>query len=276
MHGWIGNLLRNSSISYWLAVLREAGWQALVLFDQNPKLLALGLLGAAVTAVLVLLFRGKEAFTEHLKANVVIVFGGAILTWALVVPYYLFVIPPSQLTQTQSQLSVSQERERAATIGRQGAEVQLQGLQGSESSQGKLIRECRQEIERLSKAPKVGTPSGTNPAGEAHQCWLDNHFEISNPHVKESHTATTAIIHCNYRIDAPWIVAVKFDKDFLYGNVGVPGSGVVMGGGSKQGGNIFAGEVSMPSVPANQLITVTIESASEQYPRALSGEVRSK
>jgi len=259
-----------------MGAIKKAFWDTAVLFYQKPYLLVIALLGVAVTALWVWILRPREVFMEHLRARVGIPLLVGLSMFILVFLFMVIRSPYAELDDVQAQLRVSQERERSAVTSRTGAERQLRDLQGSETGQSALVKQLREQVERLSKAPKVGTTAGVNAAGEAHQCWLDNHFESPNPHVKEARTATTAIIHCNYRVDAPWIVAVKFDREFLYGNVGVPGSGVVMGGGSKQEGNIFVGEVSMPSVPANQLITVTVEGPSEQFPRALSGNVRSK
>jgi hypothetical protein len=134
-----------------------------------------------------------------------------------------------------------------------------------------------QQVEMISKGRRVNTSAGANAAGETHQCWLESHFESPNPHQPSSKSATSAIMHCNYRIESPFYVAVKFDREFLYGNVVIPSAGVVMGGsGGKMPGNVFYSEITAPSIPANQLIIVIVEAPTETYPRALSGEVKSK
>lgn len=260
----------NGAGSYWWSVFREALWQAFVLLYKNPTLLLIGLLVAVVTAGLVRVIRGKEAVKEHLIAKVAIPFLAALITWALIVLYYIYAIPPTHLSQVQIELGRSRGRERAAVIGRQTAELQLQDERKSKSDESQQISQLRQQVENLSRARKVATAPGVNTTGEQHQCWLDNHFESPNPHVKESHSATTAIIHCNYKIDAPFRVTVKFDRDFLYGNTGIPSAGMLAGGSQKQAGNIFIGDVQMPSVPANQLITMTVEAPTDQFPRCCS------
>jgi hypothetical protein len=83
-------------------VLARAWADSLALFEQNPRLLLLGVLGAIVTALLVLLFRGREAFMEHLKANIAIVFGGALLTWMLVFVWILVSMPSTIRKQADS------------------------------------------------------------------------------------------------------------------------------------------------------------------------------
>jgi hypothetical protein len=80
-------------VRFWIELVFRAWTDSLALFEQNPRLLLLGLLGAAITALLVLVFRGREAFMEHLKANILIAFGGALITWALVFLWTLVWMP---------------------------------------------------------------------------------------------------------------------------------------------------------------------------------------
>ena len=83
-------------------VLLRACTSSLALFEQNPRLLLLGLLGAIITAGLVFVFRGREAFMEHLKANIAIAFGGAIVTWMLVVLWTLIWMPHTIRTESEA------------------------------------------------------------------------------------------------------------------------------------------------------------------------------
>jgi hypothetical protein len=135
------------------------------------------------------------------------------------------------------------------------------------------------KLDQASRQPRTEpiASAGGHSLAEPHQCWVENHFESPNPHQTESKSATTVMFHCNYKIDAPFSVAVKFDRDCLYGGVTIPGAGVVMGGGgSKMPGNIWYGVVDAPNVPANHLVLLTVQAPSDQFPRALSGEIKSK
>jgi hypothetical protein len=111
----------------------------------------------------------------------------------------------------------------------------------------------------------------------AKQCWLENLPQEPNPAIPQSHSATTALIHRNYKIDAPFYVAVKFDREFLYGNIFIVGAGVEMKGNPiKQPGNVIYGEISSPSVPANQIVAVTVEAPTKIFPNALDAKIQSK
>ena len=80
-------------VRFCVDVLLRAFTDSLARFEQNPRLLLLCVLGAIITAILALVFRGREAFVEHMKANVAIAFGGAILTWMLVFLWTLAWMP---------------------------------------------------------------------------------------------------------------------------------------------------------------------------------------
>jgi hypothetical protein len=124
-------------------------------------------------------------------------------------------------------------------------------------------------------APKVVEKVKTVP--KPHQCWMDSIWQDPSPYIQNARTATTAVVHCNYRIDAPFEVIVQFDQDFLSGNVGLPSAGAVeQSGAGKRPGNVFFAEVDSPSLPANQLVTVVIQSSSKQFPHAIAGSVKSK
>jgi hypothetical protein len=90
--------------SYWHSVVVRAFWDSLGAFETNPRLLLLGLLGAVVTAALVLVFRGCKAFKEQIIANVIIAFGGAILTWLLVFAVIFIRLPSKMLTESDANL----------------------------------------------------------------------------------------------------------------------------------------------------------------------------
>lgn len=106
------------------------------------------------------------------------------------------------------------------------------------------------------------------------QCWLDNHFGFPNSRVEGAVSATAAIIHCNYRIEAPYAVDVEFDRDILRGPMVVPGAGTVLGRGEVVRGRIQSSGVDSPSLPANQLIIMTVFGPTDVYPRALRASVK--
>ena len=110
-------------------------------------------------------------------------------------------------------------------------------------------------------------PSRTQPAQEAEQrCWLSNFFGMPTSTVKGAVTASAAVIHCNKKIDAPFEVAVEFDKDFLPGAMTLPDSGVVMGSGEDKQGKIYVGRINNPPLLSDQLIVVTVYGRSTSIP----------
>ena len=97
------------------------------------------------------------------------------------------------------------------------------------------------------------------------QCWAFNTFGPPSPAVKGSVSATEVILYCNYKIDAPYEVAVRFDRDFIPGNVtplGAP-DGVIGGMGQKRG-NVLSSVVEMPPLFAYTPLLVTVYSTAEQ------------
>ncbi len=126
---------------YWHSVFARAFWDSLRSFDTSPRLLLLGVAGAIVTAVLVLLIRGRKAFKEHLVTNIAIAFGGAILTWFCVFAYQ-FVRAPYLI-----QADAKQDAKRA-----QKAEDEAE-LQRQLSAKDSVIKAQEGEIQRLRNRP---------------------------------------------------------------------------------------------------------------------------
>jgi hypothetical protein len=91
--------------SYWHSVVVRAFWDSLQAFETNPRLLLLGLLGAAVTAFLVLSFRGWAAFVEHFIANIALAVGGAVITWLLVFVWIFAHLPAKMLSESNANLA---------------------------------------------------------------------------------------------------------------------------------------------------------------------------
>ncbi len=90
------------------------------------------------------------------------------------------------------------------------------------------------------------------------RCWVSDYAGFPNSTVPGAVTATAAIIHCNYKIEAPFRVAVEFDRDFLLGATVFPDSGIVMGRGSGKRGRVSITEINSPSLLTGQLAIVTV------------------
>jgi hypothetical protein len=128
--------------------------------------------------------------------------------------------------------------------------------------------------DRLAKKPSTVTKTVTAPpAPPDKQCWLADHFGMPNSTIKGAVTATAAILHCNYRVDSPLKVVVEFDRDFIPGALVMPGAGMVMGVGGGKNGRVYEWRVDGPALPSEHLVVVTVYGPTDQYPRALRGEI---
>jgi hypothetical protein len=132
--------------------------------------------------------------------------------------------------------------------------------------------QIKQLTQQLAAKPRTITVGGP-PVPQTRQCWLSNHFGMPNSTIKGAVTATAAILHCNTKTDAPFRVAVEFDKDFIPGAMTLPDVGIVMGIGQEKQGNVYVGQVGSPALLSEQLIVVTVYGTTDQYPRALRASV---
>jgi hypothetical protein len=107
---------------------------------------------------------------------------------------------------------------------------------------------------------------------------MTNHFESPGIRKEKAPTATTVILHCNYRIEAPFIVQLDFAEDnFMQGGIVLlPDVGTTnFGPGFKQG-KILVATVNAPSLPTQDLVTVFVLGTTDQPPRAIRYAIESK
>ena len=80
-----------------LPILTRAISESLAFSDEGPKVIGLAILGALVTALIVLAVRGRDGLKKHIIENVLIVFGGAVATWLLVFSWFLLYKVPQEI-----------------------------------------------------------------------------------------------------------------------------------------------------------------------------------
>jgi hypothetical protein len=85
-------LVVSNMLFLWELVSR-AFWESFTFVGGTPGTVLVWSIGAIITALLVLLFRGRDAFMEHLKANILIAIAGAVLTLLLVFGWKLAWLP---------------------------------------------------------------------------------------------------------------------------------------------------------------------------------------
>ena len=118
------------------------------------------------------------------------------------------------------------------------------------------------QIEKVKNKPK-----------QADRCWFVNYFGLANSTVKGAVTATTVIIHCNHKVEAPYEVRAGFDRPILPGNATVPDGGVQSGAMGVEG-LVFKATLN-PSLLTDQILTITVYGTTDQYPRAGGVTVKS-
>ena len=106
------------------------------------------------------------------------------------------------------------------------------------------------------------------------RCWFANHFGMPNSTIAGAVTATATMIHCNYKIDAPYLIEVEFDRDFIPGATVVLESGTMSDGEGKNG-FVRWNKVSAPALLSEQTVAVTVYGKTDQYPRAKAIKVES-
>ena len=129
------------------------------------------------------------------------------------------------------------------------------------------------KVARLKAAPTPTCPTCPPSVKEQPHCWLS---EIrGGPITDDSLSSDVAVMHCNFRIDAPWCASATFDKDTFSGGMAFTSNFVTPGRPEKQG-NTFKQCVSSPSIPAHDLVTVTVYGTEKDAPRLVSGWVKSQ
>ncbi|MGB8591118.1 MAG: hypothetical protein WCD40_07040, partial [Candidatus Acidiferrales bacterium] len=122
-------------------------------------------------------------------------------------------------------------------------------------------------------APVIENPPSPTPEPEK-RCWLSNHFGFPNSTVQGAVTATAVILHCNHKIEAPFVVEVEFDRDFILGTTTLLDSGVVSGAGEAKRGRVYSSQINSPALLSDQIVVVTVYGRTDQYPRAVRGDIK--
>ncbi|SRR6266478_3153891 len=116
--------------------------------------------------------------------------------------------------------------------------------------------------------PQTQPKDHVSPVVNEKRCWFANHFGMPNSTISGAVTATATMIHCNYKIDAPYSIQVEFDRDFIPGGTVALESSMMSDGEGKNGlvrwNKIIAPALLLP----DQIVAVTVYGKTDQYPRA--------
>lgn len=112
----------------------------------------------------------------------------------------------------------------------------------------------------------------------APECWVQNKLGPVDAAQRQYGllSATEAILHCNHKIDAPYRVEVRFDRDFVPGSMETPEtpSGVDQSG--RPGRDlVYVGHVASHALLPAGVLVVTVYGRTDQYPRALDATITS-
>lgn len=104
------------------------------------------------------------------------------------------------------------------------------------------------------------------------QCWVDNHFESINS--KGNPAATSAVVWCNYKVEAPYTLTIQFDQSFS-ANCEARLMPITFGLNIQQVGNLCVLSSSGPDIPPNQPVYVRIKyPATDKPPKVTGGGFR--
>lgn len=265
-------------------VLRPLAWRpqllhildrGFVLFTQylgtNGPGWLVSVLGSSIftiiaTLALVGLVRGSSAMKQHWVETALIAIlalvGQIVLLYG---PIYLRKVTQAVFDDHVGMVGAQRELKRSI----KSLTVENSNLKGENQYLKDHPKMITKNVPTISNAV---TASGQEPR----DCRVSELFAEPNPNIKGAMSETIVVIHCNYRIDAPLCARVEFTQDFVQGNIFLPDEGTVMGGGWKKQGKVYQGCLQSPSLPANHILTVTVEGTTKEFPRVIGGTVFSQ
>ena len=226
------------------------------------------LLFSFVVPVVIFVITVAVDWREQRRAGATVnaIIKGSFLSWQTIIPSTVYLVAWASLLGWS--LSNTAYKDHVALLGR------VHTLTNQNKTLQSANDVLKSENQQLKLVPAKTITRTLPPPELAKRCWLSNHFGIPNSTIKGAVTASAAIIHCNYRVDAPYLVQVEFDRDFIPG-AGIPlDSGVTMVGGGGKRGRIYTEQISSPALLSDQVFIVTVYGETDQYPRALRASIQ--
>jgi hypothetical protein len=87
-------------------------------------------------------------------------------------------------------------------------------------------------------------------------------------------SASEAIIHCNHKIDAPFLITVEFDRDFIPGSPSLPQAGSYQATEGEKQGRVYLATVVSPPLLSNEVVVVTVYGSTAEYPRVVKVNIK--
>lgn len=140
--------------------------------------------------------------------------------------------------------------------------------------------EWKDKFEKSEKEPRAfrgqmrehSSANDAVTAGLNERCWLSNLPGFPNSKIEGAVTANAAIIHCNHKVEAPYLIQVEFDRDFIPGATTVA-DGSLMQEGEGKNGLVRWNKIIGPALLSDQTIIVMVYGKTDQYPRAKSFKI---
>ena len=107
------------------------------------------------------------------------------------------------------------------------------------------------------------------------RCWVANHRIVPSSAYKGAITGTEALIHCNYKIDAPFKIMVEFDRDFILppGAVEFAERAGFNGYDQQKQGHTLVAQIGGPALLSDHFVVITVFGDTQEFPVAVSAGI---
>ncbi|HYB61963.1 MAG TPA: hypothetical protein VEH50_10860 [Methylomirabilota bacterium] len=137
-------------------IFSRAFFDSLRALGTAPKAIGLSVLGAVVTAGVVLLARGREQLKKHLVENILIVFAGALGTWLLVFVVVLVRLPAKMLRESDANLAKVIVEKQQLSIANDALNAELRGEKQELEAKDSQARNLEEQLKNATSVAKRG------------------------------------------------------------------------------------------------------------------------
>jgi hypothetical protein len=119
----------------------------------------------------------------------------------------------------------------------------------------------------------------TNWAPQSRNCWVDSVAQYTNPQTK--HAVSVVTLHCDYRVEAPLRISLETNRPISNFNFTMPSVMAMIGvvSGTEKGLGVDRSlyiDLQGPSLSAEQMVVIHVESMTSEAAIPLKGSINSK